>query len=104
MAPDRDKSAEQLHMIKDMRNVMPFICDRTALDSDQRLRHQAVLQELRGAVRELRELTDGYAFRLPADPDRWTLATEFVSLERRCCPFLAFGLDLEAGGGPYGCG
>lgn len=82
-----------------MQSETPLICDLT-VDSGQRARHQAVLQELRSAVRAVRELTDGYAFCLPADPDPWKTAAEFASLERLCCPFLASGLDLEAGGGP----
>ncbi len=65
-----------------MRSETPLICDLTAMNNDQRARHQAVLQELREAVQEMRDLTDGYAFRLLADRDRWKMAAEFVSLER----------------------
>lgn len=47
---------------------------------------------------EDRVLPDGRAFRLPAG-DYWHhKLAEWVSLERRCCPFLSFSLDsgLEA--------
>ena len=51
---------------------------------------------------------DGYAFRLPTDPALFQETAEWVSLERRCCPFLAFALEwrgddtvwVRATGGP----
>jgi hypothetical protein len=61
-----------------MQSETSLICDLAAMDSGQRARHQAVLQELRSAVRAVRELTDGYAFCLPAGPDQrsWASATD----------------------------
>jgi hypothetical protein len=41
------------------------------------------------------ELSDGYAFRLPADPVLFQQAAEWVALERRCCPFVQFALEWK---------
>jgi len=48
-------------------------------------------------VREVRELPDGYAFRLPADAKLLSRAGEWISLERRCCPFFDFELRWASG-------
>ena len=75
-----------------------FGCNRNALSKEERSRHQALSQTLLAGVQESRELADGYAFRFPAD----TLvpAAEWVSLERRCCPFFTFVLEQTRDQGP----
>lgn len=65
-----------------------------------RARHVANAGELFRAVEEIVELPGGYAFRLPNDADTLVRAAEFVSLERLCCPFLGFTLEVEREGGP----
>ncbi len=57
-------------------------------------------ERLRADVKEVRELDDGYAFRHSSEPDVLLLLAEFVALERLCCPFLGFEIELEPGGGP----
>src|SRR5262249_46422877 len=78
----------------------PIACNLTALSKEQRKRHQSLSIELRGIVQEIRELPDGYAFRFPADEATIQKAAEWITLERRCCPFLDFGLDVGREGGP----
>ena len=78
----------------------PLICDLSALDSAQRARHQANTGQLFGSVEEIEELADGYAFRLPAEAATLVKAAEFMTLERLCCPFFNFALELEREGGP----
>lgn len=71
-------------------------CDLNALTREQRHRHQAVLAQLRESVQEVRELEAGYSFRYPAEGAVILLLAEFVSLERLCCPFLSFTLEVKA--------
>ena len=78
----------------------PLVCDLTAMDAEQRERHRVVAQHLHGAVQEVRELSDGYAFRLPVEPSTVLLAAEFITLERLCCPFLTLVLEMEGERGP----
>ena len=73
-----------------------FYCDLTAMDAGQRKHHRELSARLRAAVKEVRELADGYGFRFAAEADNITLVAEWVSLERLCCPFFAF--QLEVGG------
>ena len=41
------------------------------------------------------ELPDGFAFRLAAEPALFQQAAEWISLERRCCPFVRFALESK---------
>ncbi len=77
----------------------PLACVPGAIPADERAAHFARLGRLLTAeVRERRTLPDGYAFRFDAaafdDVARW------VALERRCCPFLDFAIELAHDGGP----
>lgn len=69
-------------------------CDMTALSAGERERHAVLLGRLGESVSEMKELPDGYGLHL--SPDDWLLASEYVKLERRCCPFIAFRIRREA--------
>jgi hypothetical protein len=45
-------------------------------------------------------MPDGYAFRLSNDSDLLLRLAVFVDLERRCCPFFGFNIEVEPEGGP----
>jgi hypothetical protein len=77
----------------------PFACDMSAIAADQRSAHLATINKLFTAVESLRELPNGYSFRLPNRSDILFTAAEFIALERLCCPFFGFGLDIECEGG-----
>lgn len=57
-------------------------------------------RRLRASIEEVRELEHGLALRFPGDAERALAITEFVSEERRCCPFFAFTLRFEPEEGP----
>jgi hypothetical protein len=75
-----------------------FACNRAALDAAAQSRRQELAAHLQTTTQEVQERPDGYAFRYPADS--FFAAAEFVALERRCCPFFRFQLDLAPDGGP----
>lgn len=83
-----------------MANESPIACNLTALNAEQRIRRQALVQHMRTATQETRELPDGYAFRYPADPALCLTVAEFMTLERLCCPFFSLTLELEREEGP----
>ncbi len=83
-------------MNKTITNETPIACDLTAIDAAQRERHQIKARELFAATQEVKELPDGYALRLPAEPAFILKAAEYISLERLCCPFFTFTIELEA--------
>ena len=81
------------------RKESPLACDMSAIEPDQREQHITTGSQLLRAVTEIRELPNGYAFRLPNESDTLLNASEFISLERLCCPFLGFVIEVESEGG-----
>ena len=79
--------------------VQPIIaCDLNVFTPEQLEHHLAVCDTLFAAVREVRDLPSGYAFRLPEASSTLDLLTDFISGERRCCAFETFVVRVE----PYG--
>ena len=73
----------------------PFACDMSAISPEERGEHLAAIQEVFGAVREIREIPDGYSFRLENETASLTKAVGFIAKERLCCPFFGFTLRVE---------
>lgn len=84
---------------RDSAQGSPFACNMTAIAPSERGQHLATIQEIFGAVQEIREIPDGYSFRLPKETAFLMKATEFIAKERFCCPFFGFTLQLEPEGG-----
>jgi hypothetical protein len=72
----------------------------TALDASQRERQHLLMKRFRAALQETESLGDGYAFRLPADTATILDVAEFITIERLCCPFLRFELEIGPAGSP----
>jgi hypothetical protein len=68
-------------------------CDLSALSATERAAHTALAGELfTSAVLATDELPDGYAFHFAADA--YPQVAAFVANERRCCPFIAFAIEV----------
>lgn len=76
----------------------PYACDMTALTKKEREAHQKTSRKLFESVQKMEELAGGYAFRLP--PEALTTTAEWVSLERKCCPFFSFEIEVTRAAGP----
>jgi hypothetical protein len=68
-------------------------CNIKAIGAAQRPRYNDLVSRLRAAMRDRRELADGYSYSL--DCARITLpeVSEWMEMERLCCPFLTFQLE-----------
>jgi hypothetical protein len=77
---------------------LPIAC--TLSDSELQERRRTILQRLRSAVEEVRELTDGYAYRFPTGGEWLAELANLINVERQCCPFLRFHVVVEPSGGP----
>ena len=80
-------------------NDTPFACNMGALNPEQKKRVLDLLNELKAKRQEVKELPDGYAFRYSMDSDTFRNAAEFITLERLCCPFFNFELEVEKDNG-----
>jgi len=77
-----------------------FYCNLKAFTQAERVRHEQLSKKLREARLEIKELSDGFAFRLQAEAVSLVDLAEWVSGERKCCPFFDFGIDFKGEGGP----
>ena len=79
---------------------IPIACDLDALAPVERERRRTLVHALAQAIVGSVELEHG--FELGVDSARLDLPAlaEWIALERRCCPFLHFRIELAAGDGP----
>ncbi len=66
----------------------------SALDADQRARREVLAQQLAQTAEGVREIENGYIFNYQMSGSTWLAAAEFVDLERRCCSFFEFTLEM----------
>lgn len=80
-------------------NETPFACNMKAMSAEQRQRYDLLIGQLQMTKQEIKELPNGYAFRLPSEALTVKDAAEWIMYERLCCPFFDFGLEVERNGG-----
>jgi hypothetical protein len=81
------------------RKTFPIVCDQSSWTPSQQKRYGDLREKLHAAVRETRELPNGYEFRFPGEESLCLAAAEFIMLERQCCPFFNFVIEMESGEG-----
>ena len=67
-------------------------------ERDYAIRSEELASGLFATVDEVVELPDGYAYRFAGADRPLDSLLEFITAERRCCPFLSFEIAFE----PYG--
>jgi hypothetical protein len=77
-----------------------FYCNLRALGSAERDRLRQLAEKLKAARLETKELPDGYAFRLNTELVSISDLAEWISSERKCCPFFDFEIELQRDRGP----
>jgi hypothetical protein len=70
------------------------------LSPEERQRQHELTVKLAGARVETKELADGYAFRVVSNAVSIAELGEWVTAERKCCPFFDFEIEAERDGGP----
>ena len=84
-------------------------CRLGAFTPEEHTRHSELMKTLVPILKSPRELENGYAFPLAATPEQFVAVAEWITLERKCCPFLEFDLkwapqtntpELRLTGGP----
>lgn len=69
---------------------MPIACDLTVFSISERIKHIALAKSLFGKVRQVIEHDDGFTFIFEQSPLLEMKIAEWVSNEKRCCPFFSF--------------
>ena len=80
----------------------PLACVPNAVAPDQ-LEYwlKEIVPKLYKSVQEIKELPNGWALRLPTTPEMLMLVAEDLNIERLCCPFVKYTLELEPNHGPF---
>lgn len=86
------------HLTEDL----PIACDASALTPDER-EHWVndIAPKLYRQVQEIRELPNGWAWRLPSTAEVLCLLAEEMNVERLCCPFVTYTLEIEPNHGSF---
>ena len=79
----------------------PIVCVPDALSPEERTLSATLRGRLANAIETTTEEPDGYSFRLRSDALAFQEAARWVTLERRCCPFLSFEMTWEVAGAPH---
>jgi len=77
---------------------MTLACDLKAISTVYRPRYNDLVRRLRVAIQDRRELSDGYSYKLDTKKITLPEVAEWITMERLCCPFLTFQLDVKGKG------
>jgi len=69
-------------------------CNIKAIGAVERPRYDDLVSRLRAAMRDRRELADGYSYSLDSAKITPPEVSEWIAMERLCCPFLIFQLEV----------
>ena len=75
-------------------NSIPLTCDMDVFTPAEREQHIQTTRELFATVQSIRDVEHGFEFSLPNGTDSIVKLADFISNERRCCPFLEFTLKI----------
>ena len=77
---------------------LPIACSLTV--PELQARRVEVLQKVRAAALEVKEIDDGFGYRFPSDESLLADLFTLIQVEHQCCAFLRISLVVEAGSGP----
>ncbi len=72
------------------------VCNPSAFTPMERQRYDVLRAQVQGAMGQVDELDRGFALRFAMESAVLSAVAEWVVLERRCCPFLDFVLEIRA--------
>ncbi|MDQ0897322.1 MULTISPECIES: hypothetical protein [unclassified Paenibacillus] len=73
-----------------MGKEIPDTCCHTVFTKEQRVEYKNVWAELEIRRIGIMEIENGYQYQFQGDSETLHLVNEWVSMERKCCPFLTF--------------
>jgi hypothetical protein len=99
-APAQSTALAAKHESKAATDQPGFYCNLKALTPAERGQLDQLIEKLKAARIETKELPDGYAFRLQTNLISITDLADWISKEEKCCPFFDFAIELQRDGGP----
>jgi hypothetical protein len=74
---------------------VPFACNLKAFTPVQRIRWRQLIERVTSAVTEARELKYGYGLKVNTAQAPLVDVADWIDLERKCCPFFDFQIDVH---------
>jgi hypothetical protein len=74
----------------------PVACNLNAISPAERPRYTELVKRLRASISERVELANGFKYRLNTTVIALPEIAEWITMERLCCPFLMFQLDVTS--------
>ncbi len=74
-----------------------FACNLKAISAAERPRYSQLVKSVRQAVRERKEIANGYQFKIAGGTITLPELAEWMGMERLCCPFLTLQLSVMGG-------
>jgi hypothetical protein len=71
-------------------------CQLDVFAAAERRRYETLREQVGERQLDIQEIPDGIAVLYPGEPELFLSVAEWITLERRCCPFLSFSLEFEA--------
>jgi hypothetical protein len=78
----------------------PLACDLDAISASERPRYNELRKMLAASAAGKRELPDGIAVQISTERMALTQIAEWIALERKCCPFFEFKIEVAPESGP----
>jgi hypothetical protein len=78
----------------------PLACNLDAISASERPRYNELRRILAAAAAGKRELPDGVAIQISTERMPLAQLAEWISLERKCCPFFEFRIEVAPKSGP----
>jgi hypothetical protein len=72
---------------------LPIVCHLSG--PEQQRRRLQIASDIYKDLQQVDELPDGYSFRYPDGEEVAARLLEFITFERKCCPFMTFELVFE---------
>jgi hypothetical protein len=91
---DKERAAQQEPSERKSMTDPPIACNLLGLTAAERLRQKELHKHLFSRAENVRELSNGYAVALPGSKENILAVAEFISLERMCCSFFRFELEV----------
>jgi hypothetical protein len=82
-------------------DVLPLACNLNAIPAEELPRYRDLLTRLRASIAQRTELPFGYSYSLNTGSISLPELADWVTLERLCCPFLNFLIEIDADGGVH---
>ena len=79
---------------------IPIACDLDAISASDRPRYNELRKMLAASAIGKRELPDGVAVQISTERMPLAHLAEWISFERKCCPFLDFRIEVAPASGP----